>query len=356
MIHMKTVCLYSEQIDKEIFNLNNPIINRDNCMYSLSILRQEFKKLDYDLLTPDDILRQKSDIVLYLEMPKDLPLESEIHKSYLLLFETELIRPDNWNLSSHKRFQKIFTWRDDLVDNKRYFKINWAYLVPDSISVMGQNKNKMCTLIAGNKSSSHPLELYSKRKVAIRWFERNHPENFDLFGRGWKNNQIMNKIAHLPGLCYLTRIFNDIFRYYPSYRGKIKTKNEILKEYKFCICYENAKDIPGYITEKIFDCFFSACVPIYWGANNVHDHIPSNTFIDRRKFSSYEELYEYISHMPENEYENYLQNIAKFLRSDQIIQFSAECFAKTIVKQITLDQKSAPFNPYPFEKIDLNNS
>ena len=52
------------------------------------------------------------------------------------------------------------------------------------------------------------------------------------------------------------------------------------KNISFAICYENARDIPGYITEKIFDCFFAGCVPIYWGgAPNVTDHIPANTFI-----------------------------------------------------------------------------
>jgi hypothetical protein len=44
--------------------------------------------------------------------------------------------------------------------------------------------------------------------------------------------------------------------------------------------------------------------------------------------------------MPENEYENYLQNIADFLWSDQIIPFSAEYFAKTVVEQIVLDSKT----------------
>lgn len=38
----------------------------------------------------------------------------------------------------------------------------------------------------------------------------------------------------------------------------------------------------GYITEKIFDCFFPGVIPIYWGAENVTDYIPQDTFIDRR--------------------------------------------------------------------------
>jgi hypothetical protein len=42
----------------------------------------------------------------------------------------------------------------------------------------------------------------------------------------------------------------------------VDSKKNTLEKYKFSICYENARDIPGYITEKIFDCFFAGCVPI----------------------------------------------------------------------------------------------
>jgi hypothetical protein len=63
-----------------------------------------------------------------------------------------------------------------------------------------------------------------------------------------------------------------------------------LEKYKFSICYENARDTPGYITEKIFDCFFAGCVPIYWGANNITDHIPKECFIDKRDFEDYKVL------------------------------------------------------------------
>lgn len=34
---------------------------------------------------------------------------------------------------------------------------------------------------------------------------------------------------------------------------------------KHYFCFENVRDLPGYITEKIFDCFFAEYIPIYWG-------------------------------------------------------------------------------------------
>ena len=43
-------------------------------------------------------------------------------------------------------------------------------------------------------------------------------------------------------------------------------KAEFLKQYRFYICPENAS-VEGYVTEKLFHCIGSGCLPIYWGAN-----------------------------------------------------------------------------------------
>ena len=118
---------------------------------------------------------------------------------------------------------------------------------------------------------------------------------------------------------------------FPSYRGKVDSKKETLKKYRFAICYENARDIPGYITEKIFDCFFSACVPVYWGANNIQEYIPKECFIDKRDFATYEELYVFMKNMSDKEYLNYLKNIENFLNSSKSYQFSSEFFVNQII-------------------------
>ncbi|MBA7551029.1 hypothetical protein ES705_43562 [subsurface metagenome] len=108
-------------------------------------------------------------------------------------------------------------------------------------------------MIAGHKFNSHPLELYSERVKAIRWFEENHPEDFDLYGIGWDKYCFKGMLSRLNRFNTLRKLFK---LKYPSYKGPIKSKREIYKKYKFAICYENARDISGYMTEKIFDCFF----------------------------------------------------------------------------------------------------
>jgi len=266
-------------------------------------------------------------------MPKKMPNRQDKNKSYLLLFESELIRPDNWDLEKHKCFNKIFTWNDEFVDNVKYFKINFSSEFPVSIQKNIASKKKLCTLIAGNKVVSHPLELYSKRIEAIRWFERNRPMDFDLYGIGWGEYNFTGPriFRALNKIKPLTKLLAPKF---PSYQGVVNEKKLTLEKYKFCICYENAKDIPGYITEKIFDCFVAGCVPIYWGANNINEYIPNNCFIDKRKFDDYECLYEFISTMGDDKYLTYLNNIEKFLNGKNCYQFSHEYFTKTITTTI----------------------
>ncbi|NWE45762.1 glycosyltransferase family 10 domain-containing protein [Pseudomonas gingeri] len=320
-----------------IFDLNDTVANRDDFLHSFFSLKSEFFLLGYDLSTLDINKIKYSDFVIYADMPETLPEASEYNKSYLLIFESEVIRPDNWDLEKHKHFCKIFTWNDEYVDGVRYFKINFSHKFPKTISSASMKKEKLCTLIAGNKKVSHPLELYSERVNAINWFEKNHVDDFDLYGAGWDHYRFsgFKLIRALNRIRPLTKWLAPRLR---SYKGMVIKKKDVLERYKFAICYENARDIPGYITEKIFDCFFAGCVPVYWGANNVIEHIPAQCFIDRSKFSSYEELYDFMMRMTDGEYLEYLRNIERFLTSESSNQFRSEYFAKTVSKVISDDR------------------
>ncbi len=326
----KIAIVMSSHLKNGIFSSEKPY-DFDNFLYQQRLLKSKFLELGYDVATYDINSPVDSQIVFYYDYNKSLP-EPDISKdNFLFLWESKLISQQIYDLRLHQKFNKIFTFCDELVDNKKYFKINYAYLIPTEISKDITRKQKLCTLIAGNKMVNHPLELYSKRIAVIRWFEKHHQDKFDLYGRGWciPSNLLLRRVYNrLP---VLRNMLSKLLpKPYPSYRGELAEKIPVLEKYKFAICYENARDIPGYITEKIFHCFFAGCVPIYWGANNITDYVPDNCFIDKRKYATYEELYEYISKMPDVEYLTYLINIELFLKSSQVKQFSAETFVNIV--------------------------
>lgn len=60
-----------------------------------------------------------------------------------------------------------------------------------------------------------------------------------------------------------------------------QSKNELLKDYKFCLCAEN-DFYPGYVTEKLFDAYAGGSLPIYFGG------LPNDGFINRRAFINFD--------------------------------------------------------------------
>jgi hypothetical protein len=123
------------------------------------------------------------------------------------------------------------------------------------------------------------------------------------------------------------------------YKGKVFSKQSTLKKYKFSICYENTWNLDNLVTEKIFDSFSAGCVPVYWGAKNIKELIPESCYIDKTKFSTYDELYHYLKTMDDAEYLTYLKNIDTFIHSKQALKFTSSYYAETLVKFIKKDLK-----------------
>ena len=238
---------------------------------------------------------------------------------YLYLCETEVIKPDNWDRAYHARFDKVFTLHDDWVDHIRYIKVFQALEpvmatdVADTKARFGQRK--LCTLIAGAKMAQHANELYSARIATIQWMQTHAAADFDLYGVGWQPLNL------------------------PCYRGTTDDKLATLAGYRFAICYENARNFPGYITEKLFDCLLAGTVPVYWGAPNIADWVPADCYIDRRLFASEEALHAHIKGMDAQTHGAYLDRIATFFQSAQVYPFTIENFITTVTAHIAKDVK-----------------
>jgi hypothetical protein len=60
----------------------------------------------------------------------------------------------------------------------------------------------------------------------------------------------------------------------------------VIQQYKFAFVSENAVS-DGYVTEKIFNCLFARCIPIYNGAPNVGSYINENAFINTNDLDAF---------------------------------------------------------------------
>ena len=328
----KTASLIADNIfENSIFKQTH----RDNCKYPFWLLREKFKARGISLNTADLNKNKKILFELHLNariMKTDLP-------SYLFLWENSAIIPKNELEALRNKYRRIFTWDDQLVDGNRYVKFYLpVYRHPSPFSFLGwEGRNKFSCLIAVNKNviKNDAFELYSKRIDTIRWFECNAPSSFDLFGIGWDRRISRSRFLNKIYSCFPKR-FIGVDRS-PSYRGPIENKHNVLLKYRFSICYENMSELPGYITEKIFDCFFAGCVPIYWGAKNILDYVPKECFIDRREFTDHESLFKFMSSMSENDYIAYQRAIQKFLMSETAKLFYSDNFVSNVVGVIMSD-------------------
>jgi hypothetical protein len=74
----------------------------------------------------------------------------------------------------------------------------------------------------------------------------------------------------------------------------------IFNQYKFIFVCENSVS-NGYITEKIFNCFFSRTIPIYNGCESINDYFDKNCFINANDIDNLHNLKDNIIKLMNNE-------------------------------------------------------
>jgi hypothetical protein len=260
--------------------------------------------------------------------------------NFLMAIENPYINPQNINLAYINKFRRVFTFNRNLVNLPNVTQI----FLPNRIRIESfpqfDDRHLFACLINSNKTFPFSLksDLYLERVKTIRWYEENHPLDFHLYGMGWdkplRAYSFKNKVTRR-----IQRIGTQLFNYkpFPSYRGEIENKYQVFSKAKFAYCYENVNDLPDYITEKIFDCFFGGCVPIYWGSDTVNDHIPANCFINRSNFKNTSQVHKFLKTIDEDTYHAYQANIKKYLSSIEAKKFDIDYFSKTIVNAILSD-------------------
>lgn len=163
----------------------------------------------------------------------------------------------------------------ELLKNKYITKLDSISLKNYSTQTL-KEKNKFCAYISQGKGGDCPRESlinYCSKFIEIHCAGK-HLNNYSL-------------IPGEPGT--------------PD--GSIN-KIEFLKNYKFCFAIENNDSFngyKGYTSEKIYEPMVANCIPIYWGNETIKDEFDSNSFIDVRDYSNYDDLIEKIISINEND-------------------------------------------------------
>jgi hypothetical protein len=303
-------------------------------------LRQEFLRNGVELNTEDVNSGKKVAFELYINCCRQTPKA----RAYVYLYENPLIRLINRNRRMLDRYAKWFTWDGDLLDDDRAVRLFYPNQLEPADHKGPQERPLFLVLVTTNNAIKDydPREQFGARVEIIKWYERHAPNDFHLFGRGWdcpaalsgRWGQICNQARKI-----IARVF-PVKSPFATWRGPVASKSELLTRTRFSLAYENSRDLPGYITEKLFDCFRSGCVPVYIGPKEIHDYVPADCFIDGRKFPTTAALHSHLLTIDDAAYRGYQERIRAYLRSEQAHPFSQDHFAEVIVREILADLAS----------------
>jgi peptidoglycan hydrolase-like protein with peptidoglycan-binding domain len=248
-----------------------------------------------------------------------------------------------------KHFKRVYSWSDSdalLHATGEPVKLE-AFSWPQSFDqvheeLWSRGDRKFMVMMNSNKLPARNWkELYTERQKAVEFFARTN--DIELYGRGWDGPPFRIAYGILPGTVqymlrgaetYWDRAFPDrlLAAARRVWRGAAKSKSETISKYTFALCFENSV-LKGWITEKIFDCFFAGTVPVYWGAPEIADRVPAECFIDMRQFSDYGSLRDFLKALSPKEITAYREAARDFIASNAYRPFRTQAFVD-IFRQI----------------------
>lgn len=328
-----------------------------NLLFPYVYFKQRIAEYGIDLATKDINSPVDSFLVFCLDDPHKLDVEKGDEQVWCLLInDPPVYYPESWDPKQHERFDYVFTYDETLVDDTKYFYYPIAqdteyFSIPEIVSEAEFHLRTLATNVSNavqkHQDTQFPNCTHYRRYNTIKWYGKDHPEDFGFYSGtflkrdyyfSFRGVRFLKKV--LPKYSFRKLAASSQKDLIKVFKGELAPleKFEVIKNYKFYYCYENTVGINGYVTEKIFDCFYCGIVPIYWGAPNIKELIPYKCFVDGRDFSDEESLYAFIKGMDYAAYRNYLEQAQVFLRSTEMERFtvknSIDCILKPLMPHI----------------------
>lgn len=203
----------------------------------------------------------------------------------------------------------IYNHYSKFIENKKYIMIPLIYLQTDYL-INNYNKIKPSNIIKFKNK---------KFCLVVSFHKRGFPSQKKKIK---KTLNKLNDIGKIDSIKDYYNIIGDVSCYHSE------ELLNLFNNYKFILCFENSFD-DGYITEKIFNVYFSRSIPIYCGPYdsikyfnkdsffNIN-HVDDSMFENIEKLNYSEEKYNsFINQKKINNYENenYINKVKKFLKN-----------------------------------------
>ena len=329
---MRTIYIdpaYSAYYQDRLFDETNPVLNRDDTLAPNVRMRAALEQTGATVHTADFLLAQTDDELEgdyysfgVLHNYRVLAAQPKIRMRAFVIFEPPVVAPHLYRKLPDltKVFERVYVHNVEGegyslkgVDANRLHKFYWPQPRLDVIDECWNQlkRQRRIVVVNGNhKPVARHNELYSKRIEAMASLAK--AGVIDLYGRGWERWWSRNSM-------WLT-YWGNRRTLMSIYKGSCTSKYEVMRHYAFALCFENM-EMKGYITEKIFDCFYAGTIPLYWGASDIADLIPRDAYIDVREFTTWGLMYAALVRMSDQEIVSMREAGKAFLRSEQGLKF-----------------------------------
>lgn len=293
---------------ERLFDLSDPWLNRDDTLLPFAKLKKRLEESGARVLTADRLLSEQliegtADYYSLgvLENYEQLVGRRDVRLRAFVIFEPPVVDPRPYRAlpSLTKVFDEVYMHNimgDGFslkgIDQSKLRKLYWPQPRSDVIEEHWLRKDRLDRLVVinGNHIPRRvPHELYSRRIEAMAKLAKLNA--VDLYGRGW--DRWWSRASMWWPYWKNRRTLMSI------YQGACDSKYEVLSRYRFSLCFENMA-MQGYVTEKIFDCFYAGTIPLYLGATDIQELIPADAYVDCRKFPSWPELWRYVESLTED--------------------------------------------------------
>lgn len=313
-----------------LFDLENTTLNRDDQLLPFHRLRENLADMGINVHTADYLFKDNAEDFPqsdYYSLGLLNNFERVIHERRARLAAFVIMEPPVVAPFLYDALPKLTTVFDrvyvhntigdgyslDGVDvtklQRLYWPIPYNYVL-EHFWGNGPRMKRVVVINGSHNPRSKSQEQYSLRIKAMA--ELSKSGVVDLYGMGW-DRWWSRKAMWMP-------YWMNRYAIMSIYKGECASKFEVLKNYEFCLCFENMS-MSGYITEKIFDCLYAGTVPLYMGAPNILDFIPEDVFIDCRKYPTWTEMWRDVSSMPPERIQAFREAGRIFLKSNMAKKF-----------------------------------
>jgi hypothetical protein len=312
-----------------LFNLADPVLNRDNQLLPFHRLREQLISQGKRVHTADYLFRgdlgEESNEYYSLGLLDNYPkvaLEKSARLAAFVIMEPPVVAPQLYATlpALTAVFDRVYVHNTNGdgyslagVQRGKLRRLYWPIPYDDVLEPFWSRRDRAKRVVVINGSHnphSRSREQYSTRIEAM--VELSRFGVVDLYGQGW--NRWWSRAAMWLPYWRNRRTLMSI------YKGACASKFEVLQQYEFCLCFENMA-MNGYVTEKIFDCLYAGTIPLYLGAPDIAEYIPSSVYVDCRKFSSWNAMWEAVSNMTDSQIQAMKEAGRSFLTSNEAKPF-----------------------------------